>query len=295
MQLFLFSLNALLMVLLPLLMGSWLSRRISLDWGLFVTGAATFVFSQLFHIPFNALVLGRLRPALQGSSLSALWQLLLMVLFLGLSSGFFEEMARFFTYRFWASKARRWEDGLSLGLGHGGIEAMLLGLLAGINGYVLFALNQGRMLSLIPPEQQGVVLAQVETLAALPVPFYLLGAVERLFALCLHLSLSVMVLQVFTRHRAYRWLLAAIGWHALANGLAVLLAAQFSVYAAEGALALVAVLSLLFIRWRRPRPDSEPSLPIQLPPTMATLGASQLKPESGPLTPDQLEESRYQS
>jgi len=50
-------LNGLLMIAIPLILGVVLARRWRLSWGLFGVGAATFVASQLLHIPFNNLVL----------------------------------------------------------------------------------------------------------------------------------------------------------------------------------------------------------------------------------------------
>ncbi len=50
-------LNGFLMIALPLVLGVVLARRWRLSWGLFGAGAATFVASQVFHIPFNNLVL----------------------------------------------------------------------------------------------------------------------------------------------------------------------------------------------------------------------------------------------
>ena len=53
----LLSLNFLLMLALPLALGWWIQRRWQAGWRLFAIGAVTFVVSQIFHIPFNWLVL----------------------------------------------------------------------------------------------------------------------------------------------------------------------------------------------------------------------------------------------
>ncbi|HHH82625.1 MAG TPA: YhfC family intramembrane metalloprotease, partial [Chloroflexi bacterium] len=50
-------LNALLMILLPLGLAIYLTRRFGLDWGLFGVGAVSFISSQVLHLPFNAWVL----------------------------------------------------------------------------------------------------------------------------------------------------------------------------------------------------------------------------------------------
>ena len=51
------SLNALLMIAMPLALGVYLYRRLGAEWRLFGIGAVTFIASQVFHIPFNVWVL----------------------------------------------------------------------------------------------------------------------------------------------------------------------------------------------------------------------------------------------
>ncbi|MCA9938797.1 MAG: YhfC family intramembrane metalloprotease, partial [Anaerolineales bacterium] len=117
-------LNALIMMALPFVLGHFLSQRLRFDWGLFGVGAITFILSQVGHIPFNQFVFARV-PALSAN-------LILLALFGGLSAGVFEEVARYLMYRFWVRDARDGPSALILGLGHGGIESFLLGLLVGI-------------------------------------------------------------------------------------------------------------------------------------------------------------------
>jgi uncharacterized membrane protein YhfC len=140
---FLLLLNFLWMLIIPLLLAAYLGRRQRANWGLFGIGAATFILSQVGHLPFNWLILQRwqLLPVDTGS-----WSgLLLISAFLGLSAGLFEETARFLTFRYWARDARTWRDGLMTGAGHGGIEAMLLGILGLINMILLNRMRLGEL------------------------------------------------------------------------------------------------------------------------------------------------------
>ncbi|TFH34692.1 MAG: YhfC family intramembrane metalloprotease, partial [Anaerolineales bacterium] len=50
-------LSPLMMLAIPLTLGAWVVRRWKLDWAIFGLGGLTFVASQLFHIPFNRIVL----------------------------------------------------------------------------------------------------------------------------------------------------------------------------------------------------------------------------------------------
>lgn len=211
-------LNGLLMLAMPLALGVVLMRRLNQHWGLYLAGALTFLASQALHLPFNLLLLNP-RLELGGSSLTLGFALSAAAL--GLSAGVFEESARYLVLRFWQRKARSWGEALMFGAGHGGFEAMALGVL------VLFTLTQmiayrGMDLStVVPADQLALAEQQVEAYWSGPPVLALLGAVERLFALCLHLSLSVMVMRVFTHGNRW-WLVAAIGWHALVDAAAVL-------------------------------------------------------------------------
>ena len=218
------ALNAALMIALGLALGIWLARRRKMSWGLFGIGAATFVLSQVGHIPFNSLVLNALFVRLGWTDATSTATLLGVAALLGLSAGVFEEGARYLMYRFWAKQARAWDEALMIGAGHGGIEAILLGLLAGYALLQVLALRGVDLATVLPADQVELARLQVEAYWATPWYASLLGAVERAFAICLHLSLSMLVLQCFIRRRWY-WLPLAIGWHARVDG-AVLVAAQ---------------------------------------------------------------------
>ena len=124
----LLTLNSLLMLILPVLLGIWLARRYKVGWKLFLLGAAGFVVSQIFHIPFNQFVLNPFTAGIleQGETIG---RVLLVALLLALSAAVFEEVTRFVFYRFMKNR-RQWDEGLMFGAGWGGIESIILGLLA---------------------------------------------------------------------------------------------------------------------------------------------------------------------
>lgn len=286
MDIFVRGLNALLMICLPLALGALLAKRWILSWGLFGIGAATFVASQVLHLPFNSLVLNRALVALGWSNPASLEKLAGGAILAGLSAGFFEEGARYLTYRFWAKEARSWGEGLMLGAGHGGIEAVLLGLLAGYALFQALALRGSNLAAMVPADQ--LQLAQTQLQAYWELPWYgaLLGAVERLFAICLHLSLSVMVLQCFAR-RQHGWLALAIGWHAVVDTVAVAASLRLGVYWAEalvGLMALASVGIVLALREKAAALQPAPASPV--PPVR--WGQMDV-----PVTTEQLDDSRF--
>jgi len=246
-------LNPLLMILLGLGVGVIVARRARDPWRLYAVGAWTFVLSQVFHIPFNSWVLN---PWLAGrfpDGPAPGVGLLVYALALGLSAGIFEEPARWLAFRFAIPDRRRASDALALGAGHGGIEAVLLGILTLYTVLQLVAVQGPEAGDLLSPEQlEGLGRAQAQIAAFWAAPWYavLLGALERLFAICFHLSASVLVLQAF-RRRNRAWVLLAVLWHTALNATAVYVAATWGPYWAEAALAVLALASLgiLFALW----------------------------------------------
>lgn len=283
----LYSLNVLLMIALPLALGAALARRRRADWALFGIGAVTFVGSQMLHVPFNWLVdASGYLPDAEASQRN----LLLVAVFAGLSAGFFEEVARYLGYRFWAKDARSWDAGLMLGAGHGGVEALFLGLLAAINVTFIFGFRHGYFTGIMPQESLPLVQEQVTALFSAPYYQTLLGAAERLFALCVHVSLSLLVLQVFTRGRVL-WLMLAIGWHALLDATAVYGSQTWGIEVTEALVGLFALLSVGII-WRLyeapDAPEDVEALPADEEPWLPSQAEVELE-----FTAERLEESRY--
>jgi uncharacterized membrane protein YhfC len=283
-------LSASLMVLMPLGLGFALARRLGLRWRLFAIGAVTFVGSQVLHIPFNAWVLGPLFQRLGLSEATQGLPLAIVAGALGLSAGIFEEGARTIVYRFWLKGSRSWSQALMFGAGHGGIEAILLGGLALMALFQLISLRGVDLATVLPADQLELARAQVEAYWSAPWYEALLPAVERASALCLQVSLAVLVLQAFTRHNPL-WVVLAIAWHALIDAVAVIAMAVWGVYVSEGLVALGALASL-GILWRLWRPEAagpvEP-IPDALPPVVGFTQIGDLPPS----TPEKLDNSRY--
>lgn len=285
---FVFALNFLLMIIMPIVLGWWIARKRGARWGLFGIGAVTFVASQVLHIPFNFAVQ---RSGLLPDNTAALPNLLIVATFLGLSSGVFEEVARYLTYRFWAKDARTWGRGLMLGAGHGGIEAILLGVIGLINLFAWYFILEGQPLPGVPAEEMALLQEQIRAILDVPWHGVLLGALERLFALAFHLSASLLVMQVFVRRQLF-WLVLAILWHALLNFTAVVAASQWGPYVTELLLGIFALCSVGIIFWlRTPEPPDEGELIGMEPLLEPTLDTEQLPPLE--TTAESLERSRY--
>ena len=182
--------------------------------------AATFVLSQVGHIPFN----GTITPLFSQPgflSLPELWRNIFYALFLGVSAGLFEEFARYGMYRWWAKKARSWSQGLLAGAGHGGVEAIILGFVATYAFLQLVALRNADLSTLFPADQLALLKAQVAGYWSMNWGASLLGALERLFTIPCHIAMSLLVMQTFTRKQWY-WVWLAVLYHTLLDMGAVL-------------------------------------------------------------------------
>lgn len=284
-------LNALLMIGIPLVLGLLLARKLKVDMGLFGIGAITFVASQIFHIPFNIWALNPVIKWLDLQPISDNLDLVILGLLFGLSAGVFEETARYLIYRWQLVRNRTWEEGLMFGAGHGGIEAIILGFLT-LWGFLQLAtfrdLSPEVLVNILNPEKAEMIQSYLSTYESAPWYYNLLGAVERLAVIPIHLSATLMVLQAFNR-KNIGWYFMAVLWHTLVDAFAVYGIQTWNVYIVEGIIVMFGVCSLgivLALRKGQQKPEeeveskSEPLLTVPV--------------KEDEITPEKLERSRYE-
>lgn len=189
-------------IALPVILAAALGRWFTVPWYLFCVGMLTFIGSQAIHLPLNGYLtdLGVLPEGGVPSS-GRIWQ---TALALGLSAGLSEELARLCGYALLKHK-RAFEDGLMMGLGHGGIEAMVFGgvlTAAGISALLPLVGVDLSQLNL-PQEQIATLDRQLDLLTASPWSAFL-PFVERLLAMAFHVILSLLIWRaVVSRNPGY--------------------------------------------------------------------------------------------
>lgn len=231
------------MIILPIILWIYFTRKFALSWRLVLAGGLTFIASQVLHIP---LVIG-MGSFLQSASL------LVNAIILGLLAGVFEETARYILFRLILKDVKSWKEGILVGLGHGGTEAVILGILATV-GFVTMIGYRNIDLSTvpsIPADQLELARQQVEAYWSTPWYIALVGFVERIFAICLHVSLSVMVLYAVA-YRKPIWFWLALLWHAFVDAVAVYVVQEGGILAVEGLVAVFAIISLWIVFKMRP-------------------------------------------
>lgn len=250
------AVTVLICVLLPLGGLLWIATR--RDGGVrrypkvgraFAAGALAFVASQvLTRIPLMGWLASLQQPWAQ-------WPISAPVA--SFSAGLFEETGRLLVMLWLLRRFHRWIDGVSFGLGHGGIEAVLLvglGQVSYLSLAVMINSGQTGALDQLPAETREMLLTGLT--ASPPLDFYLAG-IERIAAVGLHVGLSVLVLWgIVAGRRALAWL-AAVLIHGLCNLAAVLLATSglpnATLLAELALLVLVAAFWALFVLRCRPR------------------------------------------
>ncbi|MFO7171145.1 MAG: YhfC family glutamic-type intramembrane protease [Chloroflexota bacterium] len=250
-------------ILYPIGLALLVRRRLGVGWRYFGYGALIFaLFQILTRVPAVQLIQAQIAPQLQESRpLLFAW-----LAALSLSAGVFEEVGRYVGYRWLMRREEKtWSKAVMYGVGHGGIEAMVLVAGLALLGLVNLVALSSLDLSTLPisDEQRAQVEAQLAAVQSLPGWTPLLGAWERLWTVPFHVMLSVLVLQVFRRAQIW-WLLLAIGVHALLNLAAVGLPEALGLEGLAELLlpeAIIAVAGLVsvWVVWRlRDEPREEP-------------------------------------
>lgn len=216
----------------------------------FLLGAATFLIAQvLLRIPILTYVL----PNMTWFTIMQSTNVYLYSLFLGITAGLFEEVGRFITISLFMKKRQRYEDGLSFGLGHGGIEAMLLvgvNLISMLVFVIMINTNTFHTNMEAANGTADIIYKQCISLTAGTV---LIGMVERISAMTFHVGATMMILAGFRKNQKLRFLLAAVLLHAALDASVGILPAAFGVSAIglEIVVGVFALVMLLYTIWSR--------------------------------------------
>lgn len=184
-------------------------------------GAAVFVLFVLVleQIP-HSIVLG-----LGGGALTEnIW---LYALYGGLAAGLFEETGRFVAMKYWMKKSLSKESSIMYGVGHGGIEAvMIVGFTCISNLITALMINAGQIESAFSSIEDGpgkeAAIQGLSVLWTTPGYLFFMAGIERISAIALHICLSYLVYRAVKYKMPGYWFLA-VGIHFLVDAVTVLL------------------------------------------------------------------------
>lgn len=237
-----FVIAVLIEIGLPFGLAVWFTRRFKTGWLLVLVGVLTFIGSQVVHIPllmgFTALFQKGILPTPPAS-----WNPWFNAVFLGLAAGLCEETARWVGYKIVRQRGKPFGAALTMGIGHGGIESVFVGVavLANMVVMLLSAAGKGAVVGLSALQSAQAAAALQSTPWHLP----LAGGVERILAISLHLTLSVLVWKAVVNRNA-GWYVLAVLWHALVDFTAVLMTGWgLSAWQMEGVIGLFGIVNLI--------------------------------------------------
>lgn len=168
-----------------------------------LVGAASFIVFALFlEKIIQAVVIMPTALGLPESGLSAFLNAnpIIWSLVVGLFPGVFEETGRLVAFKTLLRNRKNKETAISYGLGHGGIEViMILGVTYIGNIVLAIMINAGEFQSIVDsvaaqaPDQVGTITALAAQLSALTFAEFGLAVVERIFAVLFHIGASILV------------------------------------------------------------------------------------------------------
>lgn len=208
-----------------------------------LAGALTFVIAALVleSIPKYFLFSGG--SAVSDYILSHAWAYALAG---ALLAGIFEECGRFVTFRFLLKNYQNRETAVTYGIGHGGIECMLLAGMSMISNLMLAVMiNHGSLTLLmenLPAEQAAAYDTVIASLTTAGFGMFLWGIWERIFAVLLHISLSVLVFVAAKNKSRFYFFPLAVFLHTLMDIPAALY--QFGSLSLAVAEVLIAAFSI---------------------------------------------------
>lgn len=230
-----------------LLFSWWWSQHFDARWKSWGWGALAFIGSQAARIPFLLAVTALFAPD-DAASLDEDTIFWLNFVILVVTSGLFEETARYIVFRWLAKEDREWRDGIMFGAGHGGIEAILL-IGGGVLMSLVLLLNGDTILAQLAntdPETAQTLGTQIDALRTTPWWHPLLGVWERLLAMIFHIAASLWVMRA-VREEQWQWWGAAALLHMLFNGVALVALRYTTPVGAEFALTCFSLLTVMII------------------------------------------------
>ena len=216
----------------------------------FFIGACTFIlFAMILERIFHTFIFRITGTLITGNT----W---LYAVYGGLAAGLFEETGRLVAMKFFMKDTLNRENAILYGVGHGGIEAILL---IGLTYSLL--INSGaltNLLSTYDADAQQTVIQQLNVLGTLPsLQFYLAG-IERIGAMLFHVVLSYLIYLAVSRNNLKLYALS-IFLHGFLNAGVVILSRMVSVLLSEIIMLLaVVLLAVVLYRYEKGSPHSVP-------------------------------------
>ena len=201
---------------LPIGVAFWFKKKYHLPWRIFSYGALAYFLAQaLVSILLTGLLslIGSSSLALSDQSLTSIQIVISVIL-----TAVIGVIIRWLGMKYLNENLDNLKSALGIGIGFGGIESIML---VGIPLLATFIpmvrnINIDPLTTTLEPE----VIAQIEELWRVSPIVPLAGSLERVAAFVLHITVTILILQIFKRQKIL-WMAAAIGLEVFVTGVIV--------------------------------------------------------------------------
>lgn len=203
----------------------YLHKRYHGSFGILIAGALGFFISQVM-----------IRLPMVGIFNQFVDSPMTYILLLAGSAAFVETTARYVVTRFALKDRLSWSSGVITGIGHGFCELLFV-----------FVLGYSANLFLYMIGGSDAALLE-KTIALTPNVYYGLAFLERLFAICFHVAMSLMMVIGFIKQKQMFYTISVFLLHMSFDGAVAYLQLQgMNIYYVEVFIALCALLSMIYV------------------------------------------------
>jgi uncharacterized membrane protein YhfC len=159
-------------------------------------------------------------------------------------AGLFEEVGRYWAFTKLLKQYRKWKDALAYGTGHGGFEAIFLGIMLPVQTLLLSKMKPAQLKAL---GEESAVVVKALMVNMQNYGFWLVGGLERIMAVVLHIALSFIVFYA-VKTKKIKFLFLAILYHAVVDFFPALFQAKIiQLWVVETILFFFTILNIFFI------------------------------------------------
>ena len=233
-------------IIMPLAVAIWWVKTRKEKFTTVLVGAATwFLFAIVLETIPKAVLFNKALPI----GRTVLGDTFLYVFFGTLLAGVFEEVGRFVAFKTVLKNRTNRETGISHGIGHGGFEAMFILVSMGIQNLTYAAMINGGTFDVLV-NQGNLSEADIATLKAIPeqlaswsLLMTVIWILERVFAMLLHIGMSIVVFNAVKQKKISLLFLAIVLHMIFDTAPALYQKGIINIYVTE---AIIAVLTIVF-------------------------------------------------
>jgi uncharacterized membrane protein YhfC len=238
--------TALFTIVMPIAVAIVFYKKAKFKWRFFFAGAIVFTVMQIFiRVPILQNVLPHIKW--YRDMTENVW---IYAIFLGLTAGIFEEVGRYIAFKTVLKKHLNWKNSVAFGIGHGGIESILIVGLSFISNLIMaFMINNGSFETLIAPTMPQELITQLKSqLIDTPSYMFLVASLERSLTFIIHIGFSVLIMLGIRKGKGLLYLLLATLLHMLLDASAVIMSSYgVNTFIIEGFIGIFTIAAIVFL------------------------------------------------